>query len=238
MASVLKLLRTIEVDEVNPNKKSTFDLLFERLREYKPEHIALKQYDAFKIVADKTMKSIVISAYSHLFLFNLKSVNSLTEESTIDFSNLHQRKTALYIILDDMDSSMNPIASVFLSQLFQILIRDADNSSKQRLDIPIHFFLDDFCGYQIKDFYKIIACARSRGIGISLFLQSESQLESIYGKSNSHTIINCCDTYLYLGGSDISTCENISKRTEQSLKNILEMPIGHLWILEEEKNRD
>lgn len=230
MSNVIKLIQCAEIKEEREDYKSTLDIMFEDVKKRDPEHIAVKMYKAFKSGAAKTMMSIIISLNADLFLYNLQSIRNLTSKSTIDFTSIGMKKTIVYIILDDYDNSLYPIANLFLTQLFQTLLKVADEQPTSQLKYPVHCFLDDFCAYRINGFDHLIACARSRGIGISVFLQSESQLESIYGPSKAKTIINCCDTYLYLGGSDLDTCHNIAKRAKRTVRKIIEMPIHHLFV--------
>ena len=230
ISNVLKLLREAEIREDDEEFVSTLDIMFNEVKKKNTEHVAVKQYEAFKSAAGKTMKSIIISAYSNLFLFNLKTISTLTNTNQIDFHLFNKEKTILYVILDDTDSSLYPIANIFLTQAFQQLVRIADKNPNSRFDIPLHIFLDDFCSYKITDFDILIACLRSRNIGISILLQSDTQLISNYGESKARSIINCCDTYLYLGGNDISTIESISLRSGKKIKEIVNMPLNHLYI--------
>ena len=230
ISNVLKLLRLAEIKENNTTFASTLDIMFSELEKKNPDHIAVKQYKSFNSGADKTLKSIIISAYSDLFLFNLNTIQKLTDTNEIDFHLFNTQKTILYVILNDVDSSLYPIANIFLTQAFQQLTKIADSNQDSRFNIPIHIFLDDFCSYIIKDFDILIACLRSRNIGISIILQSETQLIANYGDAKAKSIINCCDTYLYLGGSDMNTIQNIAKKSNSTVKKILEMPLSNVFI--------
>lgn len=202
-----------------------------------PNSVTVQMYKQFISVApsEKTLASILATVTSKLNLFDVNTVKEFMSANDIDFARLGQKKTALYIMMDDLDSTFSPLVVTLITQLIQALVKEAEKQVENRLLIPVHFYLDDFATYFIPDMEQLIASLRSRGIGMSLILQSETQLNSIYGISGAKTIINSCDTYLYLGGTDIDTARSIATRSNNELKSILELPYGKEYVFQRNK---
>lgn len=195
---------------------------------------ALQLYKQFMAVApsERTLACILGTVASKLNLYSIKTISEFMASNEIDFSSIGKRKTILYLIVDDLSSTYNPLINCLLYQLIQSLVQEAEKNSDNRLQIPVHFYLDDFATYRIPDMDRLIASLRSRGIGMSLILQSETQLNNAYGKNAAKTIINSCDTYRYFGGIDIDTAQSLVYRTNNELKSILELPYGVMYVFQ------
>ena len=155
----------------------------------------------------------------------------LSEKESFDFTEIGLKRTALFVRVSDTDRSMDALANTFFSQAMDELCRTADTGCQnEALPVPVRFIMDDFAtNCSIEDFPRMISSIRSRNISAMIMLQSESQLQKRYGKDAS-TIINNCDTYVYMGGNDLETATNIAKRLDLPLKKVLYMPIGTNWI--------
>lgn len=209
--TVFTLLRLAEVKEDDENYKSEFDFLFEKLREENPNHIAVKQYDIFKMASGKTAKSILISAGVRLAPFGIEEVERLLMEDDLELHKLGDEKTALFVLIPDSDTTFNFIVAMMYAQLFDSLYYQADFVSGGSLKYHVKFWLDEFANIgQIPDFDKLIATMRSRNISVSVILQNMTQLKGLY-KDSWETIVGNCDTILFLGGQERSTLEWVNK---------------------------
>ncbi len=213
--SVMRLLRAAEMDESNPNKKTRLDLIFEEVKRKDPECISLKQYQTFKLGGVKTLKSILISASVRLTSFNLKQIENLTSRDTIDLASLGTDKpTALFVVIPSADSTYNFLVSMMYSQLFETFYHNCETIVPNQLTpCPRHirFLLDEFVNIgQIPDFTKKLATMRKYEISCSIIVQNLAQLKAMY-KDDYETIIGNCDSFLFLGGSEYTTLEYISK---------------------------
>lgn len=209
--TVFALLRLAEVKEDDEHYKSEFDFLFEKLREENPNHIAVKQYDIFKMASGKTAKSILISAGVRLAPFGIEDVERLLLEDDLELHTLGDEKTALFVLIPDSDTTFNFIVAMMYAQLFDSLYYQADFVSGGSLKYHVKFWLDEFANIgQIPEFDKLIATMRSRNISVSVILQNMTQLKGLY-KDTWETIIGNCDTILFLGGQERSTLEWVNK---------------------------
>lgn len=209
--TVFTLLRLAEVKEDDEEYKSEFDFLFEKLREENPNHIAVKQYDIFKMASGKTAKSILISAGVRLSPFGIEDVERLLAEDDLELHKLGDEKTALFVLIPDSDTTFNFIVAMMYAQLFDSLYYQADFVSGGSLKYHVKFWLDEFANIgQIPDFDKLIATMRSRNISVSVILQNMTQLKGLY-KDSWETIVGNCDTILFLGGQERSTLEWVNK---------------------------
>lgn len=209
--TVFALLRLAEVKEDDENFKSEFDFLFEKLREKNENHIAVKQYDIFKMASGKTAKSILISAGVRLSPFGIEDVERLLMEDDLELHTLGDEKTALFILIPDSDTTFNFIVAMMYAQLFDSLYYQADFVSGGSLKHHVKCWLDEFANIgQIPDFEKLIATMRSRNISVSVILQNMTQLKGLY-KDSWETIVGNCDTILFLGGQERSTLEWVNK---------------------------
>ena len=210
--SLLKLLNQMVAKEENENFKSGIDVMFENLEKEDENHFAVLQYKKYKMAAGKTAKSILISCGVRLAPFEVKEIREITESDDMSLGRIGEEKTALFIIIDDTNSTYNFLASFLYTQLFSTLIHKADKEYKGRLPIHVRCLLDEFANIgQIPDFEKIIATIRSREISAAIILQNMSQLEALYDKQ-AGTIAGCCDTTLFLGSSEEKTTKWISEK--------------------------
>ena len=211
IATVMELLRLAEVKEENENYKSPLDILFEDLKAEKPDHFASKQYDLFKLAAGKTAKSILVSVGVRLSTFNIKVVSDMLSEDTMELDKVGDTKTALFIIISDSDRTFNFLAAMMYQQLFDSLFLRAEEKYGGRLPVHVRFLLDEFANIGlIPNFEIYIATMRSREMSVNVILQNVAQLKGLY-KDTWETITGNCDTLLFLGGKEQSTCEYISK---------------------------
>lgn len=208
---VLEVLRSAQVKEEDESFQSPLDLLFEKVRDKDPGHIAVKFYDDFKQAAGKTMKSILITLLSKLEKFNIPSLAQLTMTDEMDLRSIGKQKTALFAIIPDNDTSFNFLVSILYTQLFQMLFEEADLSPSGRLPVHVHFVMDEFANVALpSDFDKLLATMRSREISVSIILQNLAQLKALYEKE-WESIAGNCDEFLYLGGNEQATHEYVSK---------------------------
>lgn len=213
-SSVMKLLRCHSVNEDRAEYESTLDVLFRSLEEKDPENIAVKQYQVFKSAGPgKTAQSIQISTEVLLQYFNLSEYEMLTSTDNIDLDSIGTEKTALFVIVSDTDRSKNWLAGIFYCQLFDVLCHYADTQTpNHRLPFHVRFILDDFvCTARIPDFDYKMAMIRSREISAIVVIQDETQLEKEYWKAANGIIANC-DSYVFLGSSNIDSCDTAARR--------------------------
>ncbi|EJF39903.1 type IV secretory system Conjugative DNA transfer [Clostridium sp. MSTE9] len=209
--TLLDLINASEAKEDDEEYQSPVDLLFSQLEEKDPDHFAVKQYKKYKLAAGKTAKSILISCGARLAPFDIKELRDLLEYDELELDTLGDRKTALFLIMSDTDTTFNFVIAILQSQLFNLLCDKADDVYGGRLPIHVRCILDEFANIgQIPNFDKLIATIRSREISASIILQSQSQLKSIY-KDAADTIAGNCDTALFLGGKEKSTLKEISE---------------------------
>ena len=190
---------------------SVLDELFERLEAKNPEHIALKYYRAYHSGSAKTLKSIQISLVSRLEKFNLDSLAGITQTDEMDLGEIGERKTAVFAVIPDNDSSFNFIVGMLYTQLFQQLYYQADSVHGGRLPVHGHFVMDEFANVALPDeFDKLLSTMRSREISVSIIIQNLAQLKALFEKQ-WESIVGNCDEFLYLGGNEQSTHEYVSK---------------------------
>ena len=208
---VMELIRAGEVKEDNEDYKSILDELFERLEQKNPEHIALKYYRSYHSGSGKTLKSIQITLISRLEKFNLTSLAAITQNDEMELWSLGEKKTAIYAVIPDNDSSFNFIVGMLYTQLFQQLYYQADVVHGGRLPVHVHFVMDEFANVALPDeFDKLLSTMRSREISVSIILQNLAQLKALFEKQ-WESIVGNCDELLYLGGNEQSTHEYVSK---------------------------
>lgn len=208
---MLDLINASEAKEDDDEFQSPVDLMFEQLEEKDPEHFAVRQYKKFLLSAGKTRASILVSCGARLAPFDIKELRDLMEYDELELDTLGDRKTALFLIMSDTDTTFNFIIAILQSQLFNLLCDKADDVYGGRLPVHVRCILDEFANIgQIPNFDKLIATIRSREISASIILQSQSQLKSIY-KDAADTIVGNCDTTLFLGGKEKSTLKELSE---------------------------
>ncbi|MBC2037142.1 VirD4-like conjugal transfer protein, CD1115 family [Listeria booriae] len=209
--TLLELINASEAREDDESFKNAVDLLFDELEAKEPDHFAVKQYKKYKLAAGKTAKSILISCGARLAPFDIKELRELMSFDELELDKIGNRKTALFVIISDTDSTFNFVVSIMYTQMFNLLCDKADDVYGGRLPVHVRCLLDEFANIgQIPQFEKLIATIRSREISASIILQSQSQLKAIY-KDNADTIIGNCDTTLFLGGKEKSTLKEMTE---------------------------
>ena len=209
--TLLELINACEAREDDETYKSPVDILFDELAQAQPEHFAVKQYVKFKMAAGKTLKSILVSCGARLAPFDIKELRDIMTEDELELDTMGDRKTALFLIMSDTDTTFNFVIAMLQSQLFNLLCDKADDFYNGRLPVHVRCLLDEFANIgQIPNFDKLIATIRSREISASIILQSQSQLKTIY-KDAADTIVGNCDVTLFLGGKEKSTLKEISE---------------------------
>jgi type IV secretion system protein VirD4 len=208
---VLEMLRAGEVHEDDDRYQSSLDELFDRLEMKNPDHIALKYYRDYRSGPAKTIKSIQITLASRLEKFNLSSLASLTMTDELDLPNIGKKKTAIFAVIPDSDSSFNFLIGMLYTQLFQQLYYQADHEYGGRLPVHVHFMMDEFANVALPDDFDMkLSTMRSREISVSIILQNLAQLKALFEKQ-WESIVGNCDTFLYLGGNEQSTHKYVSE---------------------------
>ena len=208
---VMDMIRAGEVREDDETYKSALDILFERLEMRNPEHIALKYYRSYHSGSGKTLKSIQITLISRLEKFNLESLASITQNDELELWSIGEKKTAVFAIIPDNDSSFSFLVGLLYTQLFQQLYYQADVIHGGRLQVHVHFLMDEFANVALPDeFDKLLSTMRSREISVSIIIQNLAQLKALFEKQ-WESIVGNCDEFLYLGGNEQSTHEYVSK---------------------------
>ena len=208
--TLLEMINASEAREDDAEFQSPVDLMFERLEEKDPEHFAVKQYKKFLLSAGKTRSSILISCGARLAPFDIKELRELMESDELELDTLGDRKTALFIITSDTDSTFDFVTAMIVSQLFNLLCTKADDVYGGRLPVHVRCLLDEVANITIPNLERLISVFRSREISACLVVQAQSQLKAIY-KENADTIIGNCDTTLFLGGKEKTTLKEISE---------------------------
>lgn len=208
-STLLEMIDLSECREDDENFKNVIDILFEKLKKRKPGHYAVRQYTKYKLAAGKTAKSIMISVGARLAPFDIEELRDLTSADELELDLIGDRKTALFIIISDTDDTFNFIVTIMYTQLFNILCERAYTKYGGRLPVHVRCLLDEFANIgKIPKFQKLITTIRSREISAAIVLQSKSQLKEIY-KESAGTIMNNCDSFLFLGGSEKETLKDI-----------------------------
>jgi len=208
---VLEMIRAGDVKEDNENYQSVLDELFERLAYNDPNHIAVKYYRSYHSGSGKTLKSIQITLIARLEKFNLSSLEAITQHDELELWNVGEKKTAIFAVIPDNDSSFNFLVGMLYTQLFQQLYNQADFVHGGRLPVHVHFLMDEFANIALPDdFDKLLATMRSREISVSIIIQNLAQLKALFEKQ-WESIVGNCDEFLYLGGNEQGTHKYISE---------------------------
>jgi type IV secretion system protein VirD4 len=235
MNMLVEMINAMEVQEENESFKNAIDIMFEKLEKGiplldgdgkpvldendkpvmktlpQPQHFAVRQYKKYKLAAGKTAKSILISCGARLAPFDIAELREIMSYDEMGLDTIGDRKTALFIIISDTDTTFNFIAALMYSQLFNLLCDRADNVYGGRLPVHVRFLLDEFSNIgQIPNFDKLIATIRSREISACVVLQTQSQLKTMY-KDAAETVIGNMDSRLFLGGSEKTTLKDLSE---------------------------
>ena len=210
-ATLLEMLNTMQVLEDDEEYQNPVDLLFEELGKKKPNSFAVRQYKLYKLAAGKTAKSILISCGARLAPFDIQELRDLTMYDELQLDTLGDKKTALFLIMSDTDSTFNFLISMVYTQLFNLLCDKADDVYGGKLPIHVRCLIDECANIgQIPNLEKLVATIRSREISACLVLQARSQLKSIY-KDNADTIVGNMDSQIFLGGSEPTTLKDLSE---------------------------
>ena len=210
-ATLLEMLNTMQVLEDDEEYQNPVDLLFEELAKKKPNSFAGRQYKLYKLAAGKTAKSILISCGARLAPFDIQELRDLTMYDELQLDTLGDKKTALFLIISDTDSTFNFLISMVYTQLFNLLCDKADDVYGGKLPIHVRCLIDECANIgQIPNLEKLVATIRSREISACLVLQAKSQLKAIY-KDNADTIIGNMDSQIFLGGSEPGTLKDLSE---------------------------
>ena len=210
-ATLLEMLNTMQVSEDDETYQNPVDLLFEDLGKKKPKSFAVRQYKLYKLAAGKTAKSILISCGARLAPFDIQEVRDATMYDELELDKLGDRKTALFLIMSDTDSTFNFLISMIYTQLFNLLCDKADDVYGGKLPVHVRCLIDECANIgQIPQLEKLVATIRSREISACLVLQTRSQLKAIY-KDNADTIVGNMDSQIFLGGSEPTTLKDLSE---------------------------
>ena len=210
-ATLLEMLNTMQVMEDDEEYQNPVDLLFEELAKKKPNSFAGRQYKLYKLAAGKTMKSILISCGARLAPFDIQEIRDATMYDELELDKLGDRKTALFLIMSDTDSTFNFLISMVYTQLFNLLCDKADDQYGGKLPVHVRCLIDECANIgQIPNLEKLVATIRSREISACLVLQARSQLKAIY-KDNADTIVGNMDSQIFLGGSEPTTLKDLSE---------------------------
>ena len=210
-ATLLEMLNTMQVLEDDEEYQNPVDLLFEKLAKKKPNSFAGRQYKLYKLAAGKTAKSILISCGARLAPFDIQELRDLTMYDELQLDTLGDKKTALFLIMSDTDSTFNFLISMVYTQLFNLLCDKADDVYGGKLPVHVRCLIDECANIgQIPNLEKLVATIRSREISACLVLQAKSQLKAIY-KDNADTIIGNMDSQIFLGGSEPGTLKDLSE---------------------------
>ena len=209
--TLLDLLNESETREEDETYQNPVDMMFQELEERDPQHFAVRQYKKYKMAAGKTAKSILISCGARLAPFDIAELREIMSYDEMELDKIGDRKTALFLIMSDTDTTFNFVIAMLQSQLFNLLCDKADDEYGGRLPVHVRVIADEFANIgQIPQFDKLIATIRSREISASILLQSQSQLKAMY-KDSADTILGNCDTTLFLGGKEKTTLKEMSE---------------------------
>ena len=209
--TLLELLNESETREEDETYQNPVDMMFQELEERDPQHFAVRQYKKYKMAAGKTAKSILISCGARLAPFDIAELREIMSYDEMELDKIGDRKTALFLIMSDTDTTFNFVIAMLQSQLFNLLCDKADDEYGGRLPVHVRVIADEFANIgQIPQFDKLIATIRSREISASIILQSQSQLKAMY-KDSADTILGNCDTTLFLGGKEKTTLKEMSE---------------------------
>ena len=208
-STLIEMINSMEVREDDEEFKNAVDLMFDELKEWDPNHFAVRQYAKYKLAAGKTAKSILVSCGARLAVFDIAELREVTSYDELELDTLGDRRTALFLIMSDTDDSFNFLISMCYTQLFNLLCEKADDVYGGRLPVHVRCLIDECANIgQIPKLEKLVATIRSREISACLVLQAQSQLKAIY-KDNADTIIGNMDSSIFLGGKEPTTLKEL-----------------------------
>ena len=230
-ATLLEMLNTMQVLEDDEEYQNPVDLLFEELAKKKPNSFAGRQYKLYKLAAGKTAKSILISCGARLAPFDIQELRDLTMYDELQLDTLGDKKTALFLIMSDTDSTFNFLISMVYTQLFNLLCDKSDDVYGGKLPVHVRCLIDECANIgQIPNLEKLVATIRSREISACLVLQARSQLKAIY-KDNADTIVGNMDSQIFLGGSEPTTLKDLSEMLGKETIDAFIPAMGFISIL-------
>ncbi len=231
-ADVLELHDSLKIEEIGGEVSTTLDKLFKAYQHTKGGEFAMSCWRCFRDVPYKTANCIystLNATIATIFSPALRKMMKLNKK--LDFEKFASQKTVLFVSTSAVNPALNSFINMFYSHVFKQLFEIAEKRPDGKLPIPVHVLCDDFAtGGRILNFPEYISIFREKQISVTLLIQSESQLEGMYGYSNAITIINNCDTYLYMGGMDLKTGRSVSERINLPLEDVLYMPVGHMFV--------
>lgn len=227
-ADVLEMHDSLSFEEYCGQIRTSYDKKFDLLEERDPACFAVSCWKSFHLLPIKTASCVfgtLNTTIDTIFSPDLRKMMSM--KTRVNFSKLASRKTILFVTTSPVNPAMNCFVNMFYGHVFKQLFEFAESRRSGTLPIPVHVLCDDFAtGSRILNFPEYISIFREKKISVTLLVQSESQLESMYGRNQAITILNNCDTYLYMGGMDLQTAQNVSLRLNVPLDEVLYMPIG------------
>lgn len=208
---MIEMLEMCKVKEEDENYQSPIDIMFEDLEDEKPNCLAVKQYKKFKQAAGKTLKSILISCAARLAPFDINELREVMLYDELKLDEIGDKKTAFFVIMSDTDSTYSFLIAMIMYQMFNLLCEKADNEYSGKLPFHVRCLFDEFANIgKVPDFQRLISTIRSRNISCMIILQSLNQISSVY-KDDAEIIIDCCDTFVFLGGKSTKTTKSVSE---------------------------
>lgn len=232
-AMVLELLYNIEFTETRDIISTSLDSLFIEAEKKNPHSYAVKCWKSFAVLPARTAGCVLGTLHTVVSqMFSQDMINCLNSKKKFDFLRFSEEKSVLFITTSPVNPAQHCLVNMFYSQLFKELFEYAEKRPDGVLPIPVSVLCDDFAtGSRILNFPEYISIFREKGISVTMLLQSQSQLESIYGVDDATTIINNCDSYVYMGGMDLKTARNMSERLNLPLDEVLYMPVGTVAVI-------
>lgn len=229
---VIDLHRSLRCDTSNGLLKTNLDDIFDEAERRYPGNQASLLWKTVSGLAVRTA-SCILSMVNSAFdkIFSEKVIAMTKKDGRVDFKELGERRTVLFVTTSPMNNTVQNLVNLLYADLFRVLFEAAEQNPNGSLKVPVHIICDDFaCGCRIRNFEDFISIFRAAHISVTLLLQSESQLNSMYGEYAATTIINNCDTYVYMGGLDITTCQHISQRLNKPVSTIVAMPLEQVIV--------
>lgn len=233
-SDVLELFGRLRITDRGDSIETSLDTMFDRLSEEDTGSFAWQCWKTFRYAPMRTAGSIYSSLSVTIdTIFTPQLQHAMKGRPPLDLLSLSRKKSVLFVTTSAVNPSLDAFAGILYSHAIKELFEHAESRPDGTLEIPVHLLCDDFAtGARIPDFPYYISIFREKGISISILLQSESQLQYMYGQAAAQTIINNCDRYIYMGGSDLATCQSMAQRLGKSLSDVLYMPLGTEYILE------
>jgi type IV secretory pathway TraG/TraD family ATPase VirD4 len=232
IADVVRLNRNMKVMPMSDTLKINLTRFFDEAEKRFGDSRAKMLWSTVQNNAPRTtdcVLSFLNTGMNRTFSGNVLKMSKKKQQ--LDIAKIGQEKTALFITTSPVNNTCSDVVNIMYGDIIRELFTEAEHEPGHRLKVPVHMICDDFaCGGKIKDFEKYISIFRATGMSATILLQSESQLVNIYGSTNATTIINNCDTYVYMGGTDLPTCENISRRIDRPIERVLNMDLGRVIV--------